>query len=80
MRCKCRTGFENMVGEADREEMEKRWAAENERIMREHASTDEAAIAAPVEQGEAAPVMVERPVVLPASEDHPAPKPDGAAS
>lgn len=31
-----RTGFDNMVREAELEEMEKRWAAENERIMREH--------------------------------------------
>jgi len=33
-----RQGFDNMVREAELEEMEKRWAAENERIMREHAS------------------------------------------
>lgn len=33
-----RRGFDNMVREAELEEMEKRWAAENERIMREHAA------------------------------------------
>ncbi len=33
-----RQGFDNMVREAELEEMEKRWAAENERIMREHAA------------------------------------------
>ena len=31
-----RSGFDSMVREAELEEMEKRWAAENERIMREH--------------------------------------------
>lgn len=31
-----RSGFDNMVREAELAEMEKRWAEENERIMREH--------------------------------------------
>lgn len=31
-----RSGFDAIVREAELEEMEKRWAAENERIMREH--------------------------------------------
>ena len=31
-----RSGFDSMVREAELEEMEKRWAAENARIMREH--------------------------------------------
>lgn len=31
-----RSGFDAMVREAELEEMEKRWAAENARIMREH--------------------------------------------
>ncbi|MBJ6120651.1 Sec-independent protein translocase protein TatB [Sphingomonas mollis] len=31
-----RSGFDAMVREAELEEMEKKWAAENERIMREH--------------------------------------------
>lgn len=31
-----RSGFDTMVREAELEEMEKKWAAENERIMREH--------------------------------------------
>ncbi|SEN33059.1 sec-independent protein translocase protein TatB [Sphingomonas gellani] len=34
-----RQGFDNMVREAELEEMEKKWAAENERIMREHPPT-----------------------------------------
>ena len=33
-----RSGFDAMVREAELEEMEKKWAAENERIMREHPS------------------------------------------
>ena len=35
-----RSGFDSMVREAELEEMEKRWAAENDRIMREHPATD----------------------------------------
>ena len=31
-----RSGFDAMVREAELEEMEKKWKAENERIMREH--------------------------------------------
>ncbi|MBB3694361.1 Sec-independent protein translocase protein TatB [Sphingomonas sp. BK580] len=31
-----RAGFDEMVREAELEEMEKKWKAENERIMREH--------------------------------------------
>lgn len=39
-----RSGFDSMVREAELEEMEAKWKAENERIMREHA----AAVAPPV--------------------------------
>ena len=31
-----RSGFDEMVRQAELDEMEKKWAAENERIMREH--------------------------------------------
>ena len=112
-----RQGFDNMVREAELEEMEKRWAAENERIMREHAADappvvdpaaspdaapDDAAPlpalpdphTAPHPLGDPAdgrsdhdhsdrPVMVEKPVVLPApTEEAPStPRPqEGAAS
>jgi sec-independent protein translocase protein TatB len=34
-----RSGFDSMVREAELQDMEKRWAAENERIMREHPPT-----------------------------------------
>lgn len=42
-----RQGFDNMVREAELEEMEKRWAAENERIMREHAADTPPAVSDP---------------------------------
>jgi len=87
-----RSGFDQMVREAELEEMEKRWAAENERIMREHPAPPpadpiphvpaEANHAAPPQDdphGHAAPVMVEKPQVAPA--ETPAPgKSEGAAS
>jgi sec-independent protein translocase protein TatB len=91
-----RQGFDNMVREAELEEMEKRWAAENARIMAEHpASSDAESIAAaePVAEPVAAepvgtdpqpsidtPVMVEKPVVAPAPEHKPAPLPDSSPS
>lgn len=34
-----RSGFDTMVREAELQDMEKKWAAENERIMREHPPT-----------------------------------------
>ena len=76
-----RQGFDTMVREAEVEEMEKKWAAENERIMREHPQaadaaamvTDDAAAASPdvaeaepVEEADR-PVMVEKPVVAAAA-------------
>ena len=84
-----RQGFDNMVREAELEEMEKRWAAENARIMAEHpaASDAESAAAANVVHAdvEAAsdaqtPVMVEKPVVMSAPEHQPAPRPDSTPS
>ena len=66
-----RAGFDNMVREAELEEMEKRWAAENARIMREHPS--------PAAEPDA-PVMVEQPKVIPAAETAPLPPADKAAS
>lgn len=67
-----RSGFDAMVREAELEEMEKRWAKENERIMREHpASAAEPAEGAPHDTT-GAPVMVEQPHVAPAAPDTPA--------
>jgi sec-independent protein translocase protein TatB len=60
-----RSGFDAMVREAELAEMEKQWAAENERIMREHPPT--AALPAPGEPAadtfDAEPVMVAQPVL-----------------
>ena len=86
-----RAGFDQMVREAELEEMEKKWAAENERIMREHPATrvaDEplAPAAEPVQPelfGEDPPAIhVEKPELKPASVDAapPPPTPEGAAS
>ena len=87
-----RSGFDQMVREAELEEMEKRWAAENERIMREHPappvadppqeSGAEPGQAAPAHDGphsHPAPVMVEKPQVAPAETSAPG-KSEGAAS
>ena len=78
-----RSGFDSMVREAELHDMEKKWAAENERIMREHATP--AALASDV-PGDASgavvehvaqdappmmveqPLMVENPVVIAASD------------
>lgn len=49
-----RAGFDNMVREAELEEMEKKWAAENERIMREHPMPAAEHPIAPAAQGELA--------------------------
>lgn len=40
-----RAGFDNMVREAELEEMEKKWKAENERIMREYPAAPETPVA-----------------------------------
>jgi sec-independent protein translocase protein TatB len=74
-----RSGFDSMVREAELEEMEKRWASENERIMREHPQSDSTrtdsadantaqVVHSPETEGyqedhTAEPVMVEKPVV-----------------
>lgn len=66
-----RSGFDSMVREAELEEMEKKWKAENERIMREHPAepvADDGALTT-VEQ----PVMIEHPTVAAAPPSTPAP-------
>ena len=83
-----RSGFDTMVREAELAEMEKKWAAENERIMAEHGAgtTGEAvpAEAAPSvvagDDGTGTPVTVEKPQVEPAPAGVPAHKPDDAMS
>lgn len=69
-----RSGFDTMVRESELAEMEKQWAAENERIMQMHSPA--ASLPAPqpmkaedqVDHEDMAPVMVEQPAVMPAPE------------
>jgi len=66
-----RAGFDNMVREAELEEMEKRWAAENERIMREHPSPDADADGKTVDAVDHdAPGGVETPIQVEHASDH----------
>lgn len=89
-----RSGFDTMVREAELAEMEKKWAEENARIMREHPADAPPAVhpvdapsppppvhdPAPAPDGDhPAPIMVERPEVRAAPIDHP-PVTDGKAS
>jgi sec-independent protein translocase protein TatB len=66
-----RAGFDEMVREAELEEMEKKWKAENERIMREHPAIP--APAADPSEADAGPVEMEAPghqwVATPRAED-----------
>lgn len=56
-----RSGLDAMVREVELEEMEKKWKADNERIMREYAAANPAAApvaaSAPVPSPEPAPAM-----------------------
>ena len=69
-----RSGFDEIIRESELAEMEKRWAAENERILREHP------VANPHEDSTAQPLMVEKPMVEAAPDHTPAPAPDKANS
>ena len=75
-----RTGMDTMIRESELADMEKQWAAENERIMRDHPPAP--ALAAPMPmtaiEGDAEPVMVEQPAFRP--EPEPAPIETVAAS
>ncbi len=70
-----RSGFDSMLRDAELQEMEKRWAEENARIMREHPPTP-AMLMAPapgdVAEEPPTPAMTEKPIVGPA----PAPDPE----
>lgn len=73
-----RSGFDNMVREAELAEMEKKWAEENERIMREH--PPEKMLPAPVYDPNpdgAAPATVEPEDMPPVMTEPPALKEDG---
>jgi sec-independent protein translocase protein TatB len=64
-----RSGFDEMVREAELAEMEKKWREENERIMREH-PVSSLHLDAPTldeprsEEGEASAVVVEQPALV----------------
>lgn len=64
-----RSGIDAMVREVELEEMEKKWKADNERIMREYAAANPAAASAPPPAAEPAPAMeplAEPPAAIPA--------------
>jgi len=65
-----RSGIDTMIRESELAEMEKQWAAENERIMREHPTPS---LPAPRPEhfaqdpaADESPVMVEQPALFPA--------------
>lgn len=74
-----RSGFDELVRESELDEMEKRWASENERIMREHPAEPVVHDASEpgVEQERHKPVMVEKPVVVASTNPDPAKPVDG---
>ncbi|WP_448500945.1 Sec-independent protein translocase protein TatB [Sphingomonas sp.] len=65
-----RSGFDAMVREAELAEMEKKWKAENERIMREHPPEPSLPALPASDDGGNGPAMTAQPVILP---DAPAP-------
>ncbi len=72
-----RSGFDDMIRESEFAEMEKKWKAENERIMREFPQTpDIAQLAAPVPQDVPAEIEHDQPVMTAMPEIEPAPEPD----
>lgn len=57
-----RSGFDSMIRDAELQEMEKKWAAENERIMREHPLTPAMLEMSPAIEHQEVPVTVPDPV------------------
>lgn len=72
-----RSGFDTMVREAELQEMEKKWAEENARIMREHPPTPQQMLplAAETDHEDPAVVLVEPPVIAAAPEPEALPEP-----
>lgn len=75
-----RSGIDAMVREAELEEMEKKWKAQNEEIMRRSAALTEAEAGAPVMTGPppaepAPPPAQPEPVAAPEAVTDPAPAP-----
>lgn len=71
-----RSGIDAMVREAELEEMEKKWKAQNEEIMRRSAALTEAEAGAPVMTGPPpvdSPLPVEAPLPAAAAPTEPAP-------
>lgn len=72
-----RAGFDNIIRESELHEMEKKWAEENERIMRDHPPTpamlaiDQQVHSWPDMDGETPPpVTVEPPLISPEVDDN----------
>ncbi|WDA39914.1 Sec-independent protein translocase protein TatB [Erythrobacter sp. BLCC-B19] len=73
-----RSGIDAMVREAELEEMEKKWKAQNEEIMRRSAALTEAEAGAPVMTGP--PPVETTPVDTPPVDTSPAPEAPPAAT
>lgn len=73
-----RSGIDAMVREAELEEMEKKWKAQNEEIMRRSAALTEAEAGAPVMTGP--PPVETPPVETPPVDTPPAPEAPPAAT
>ncbi len=63
-----RSGFDEMVRQSELEELEKKWKAENDRIMREHPADPRADVVG----GEMQPLQPELPIDTSPSTDVPA--------
>lgn len=72
-----RSGIDTMIRESELADMEKQWAAENERIMREHPVATLPAPDSAAHEGDPAPVIVEQPEIRP---EPTAPEPDPVAA
>jgi sec-independent protein translocase protein TatB len=72
-----RSGIDTMVREAELEDMEKKWKAQNEEIMRRSAALTEAEAGAPIMTG---PPPVETPPVEAAEAPQPLPPPEPMSS
>ena len=76
-----RSGFDSMMREAELQEMEKKWAEENARIMREHPPTPQQMLplTPEAEHEDAAVTLVEPPLISSPPEPEALPEPAPAA-
>jgi sec-independent protein translocase protein TatB len=74
-----RSGLDEMIRQSELEEMEKKWAAENERIMREHSVPASYNAVQDIEQADDIADVAMTPLPSPAAPDYPAQtaEPDG---